>query len=166
MNNLIIDEMLESEESGEMRFHNTIRDVEDEFNVLDFVEELNKFEEQRNKIIQDDDIFLSDNFIEELDKEMELNTCPEKQKKNITQDDDILLDDDFIEELNKEFGLNNCLVNTNTLDIYDGYNKLVYQGEEYFVKKKNIAFPVCVMNSKLVQVGIIREDDINNIVLL
>lgn len=162
MNNSIINEMFESEESGEMYFNTAIRNAEDEFDVHDFVHDLNELEEQRNKNVQDDDIFLDDDFIEELAKEMDSNTCPETQKKEITQDNDFLLDEDFIEELAQELGLNN----TNAVDIYDEYNKLMYQGEEYFVKKKNTTFPICVMNSKLVQVGIIREDDINNIVLL
>ena len=162
MNNSIINEMFESEESGEMYFNTAIRNAEDEFDVHDFVHDLNELEEQRNKNVQADDIFLDDDFIEELAKEMDSNTCPETQKKGITQDDDFLLDEDFIQELAQELGLNN----TNAVDIYDEYNKLMYQGEEYFVKKKNTTFPICVMNSKLVQVGIIREDDINNIVLL
>lgn len=158
MNNPIMNKMFESEESGEMYFNTAIRNTEDEFDVHD----LNELEEQRNKNVQDDDFFLDDDIIEELTKEMDLNTYQETQKKSITQDDDILLDDDFIEELVKEIGLNN----TNSVDIYDEYNKLMYQGEEYFVKKKNTTFPICVMNCKLVQVGIIREDDINNIVFL
>jgi len=45
------------------------------------------------------------------------------------------------------------------------FNKLVYQGQEYYVKRKNEGFPISVMNNKLVIVGMIREDDMNNIIM-
>ena len=50
-------------------------------------------------------------------------------------------------------------------DLDSNYNKLIYRGQDYYVKKRNFEFPICVMNNNLVQVGIIKEDDVNNIIL-
>lgn len=51
-------------------------------------------------------------------------------------------------------------------DLDSNYNKLIYRGQNYYVKKRNFEFPICVMNDNLVQVGIISEDDINNIKMI
>lgn len=164
MNHTSINEMFESEEAGEMRFNRSIRLAEDDFDdVFDFIEkfggeimldpDISCLEEQRNNTNKVDDILFSDDFefdnlIEELNEEIRTTqekTCPKEQRKCTN-------DVDSYDGYNKLS--------------YDGYNKLVYQGQEYYVKKKNIAFPICVMNSNLVQVGIIVEEDVNNIILL
>ena len=71
---------------------------------------------------------------------------------------------EFSEQLVKD--ISSVLENEPNEDLDSNYNKLIYRGQNYYVKKRNFEFPICVMNDNLVQVGIISEDNINNIKMI
>lgn len=100
--------------------------------------------------------FNADKFIKKIDEEIMANI--EKNCRDITYQIGISFENDFdiTRFMKEETELKSNITK-------DEYNKLVYCGEEYYVKKKNTVFPICVMNGDLIQVGIIKEDDINNI---
>ena len=179
MNYTIMNEMFESEEFGEMRFNYNVRDMllSDEFdeesgnNIKSMPQE-----EQKKSVNLVDELLFSDEFefdeiFEELEREIK-SIPQEEQKKNVNLVDELLFSDEFefdeiFEELEKE--INSTIYQEEhkyLVDKYDGYNKLDYQGQEYYVKKTNFQFPICVMNTNLVQVGIISKDNINNIKML
>jgi hypothetical protein len=87
--------------------------------------------------------------------------------------DEMLFEDD--EEDETKISQDHCegeiISNSESMDVevedkYANYKLLTYQGEEYYVKKKNEWFPINVMNKELVIVGIINADDINNIKMM
>jgi tetratricopeptide (TPR) repeat protein len=167
MNNTIINEMFESEELEEMRFNYNIRDMLVNEELEKELKTIPQEEQKQNANLVDEMLF-SDDFdydeiIEELEKEIK-SVPQEEQKQNPNLVGDLLFSgefdyDDIIEELEKE-------LKSVPQNIYDGYNKLNYQGQEYYVKKRNYEFPICVMNINLVQVGIISEHDMNAIKMI
>ena len=169
MNNTIINEMFESEELEEMHFNYNIRDMLVSEESKKEIKTIPQEEQKQNTNLVDEMLF-SDDFdfdydeiIEELEKEIK-SVPQEEQKQNTNLVDEMLFSgeidyDEIIEELEKE-------LKSVPQDIYDGYNKLNYQGQEYYVKKRNYEFPICVMNNNLVQVGIISEHDMNAIKMI
>lgn len=121
-----------------------------------------------------------------------MNNCSKNEDKFVEHAINILEEffdiEDFVGEYNSEFHFNEDLRNNvnnpvdqmlfedddklvekeeqEVLDKYANYNILSYQGKKYYVKKKNKDLPVYVMNDDLVHVGIIGEDDINNIKMI
>lgn len=165
MNTIPENKMLESEEVGERNFNFNLRNNgdDDDDDFLNYLsEEVNSILESNyerqtaeNCIeeIHEDEINAVDNMLFSFDDENNVKT----NKDELVQD--IFLEDTFfIEQVNSEMTSGN--------ELLDNYNKLVYQGEEYYVKKKNYGFPIYVMNAKMTNVGVIRENDINNIEMI
>jgi len=118
---------------------------------------------------------------EEEDLESEVNNgfyMNETSRRNESNPvDEMLFEDDEEddEEDETKISQDHCegeiLSNSESMDVevedkYANYKLLTYQGEEYYVKKKNELFPINVMNKELVIVGIISADDINNIKMM
>jgi len=182
MNNTNINEMFESEEFGEMWFNNFIRSEaeENDFgndNIFNHLEkELSSNPEEKGTNENDDEMgfdggFTVDDILQGLDEET-LSTLEkilqDKQEvnNNLGNEECLGYYDEFVETMEIETTTIPETRVTSVEENYDGYNKLMYQGQEYYVKKKNTSFPVCVMNDRLVQVGLICENDINHIIFM
>ena len=114
-----------------------------------------KFVEYATDVLEE--FFIYDDFVNEQTSEYYFN----ESNKNNPVDQMLFEDNDIQEEENQEEDLEE-----EGEDKYANYNILSYQGQQYYVKKKNNDLPVYVMNGDLVQVGIISEHDINNIKMI
>lgn len=155
MNNCIDDDLFSNNDS-----------VNEFINQLDLFME-NDYEEKEYNHLD----VLKDKLKRNLVDEMLFDEEDLKVKKTKTYDEifqnESIEDDNFLEqwieynnlESEKEPNI------SKEDDIDSNYNKLIYRGQDYYIKKRNFEFPICVMNNNLVQVGIIKEDDVNNIIL-
>ena len=155
MNNCIDDDLFSNNDS-----------VNEFINQLDLFME-NDYEEKEYNHLD----VLKDKLKRNLVDEMLFDEEDLKVKKTKTYDEifqnESIEDDNFLEQW---FEYNNLESEkepniSKEDDLDSNYNKLIYRGQDYYVKKRNFEFPICVMNNNLVQVGIIKEDDVNNIIL-
>ena len=144
-------------------------------NNFDILKDQKEFAEEVNDMIE----FI---FKDEKDNyENKTETCwDKKEERNLVdemlfEEDEMLKDQkEFAEEVNDmiEFIFEGKeeeeseIENSSIFDKYLNYNKLTYQNQTYYVKKKNYEFPVYVMNENLDHVGIILENDLNNIKMI
>lgn len=155
MNNCIDDDLFSNNDS-----------VNEFINQLDLFME-NDYEEKEYNHLD----VLKDKLKRNLVDEMLFDEEDLKVKKTKTYDEifqnESIEDDNFLEQWieynNLESEKEPNISKEDDLD--SNYNKLIYRGQDYYVKKRNFEFPICVMNNNLVQVGIIKEDDVNNIIL-